>query len=352
MAAGDDVERLRAFIDDAKARGLNDAAIGMILRHEGWSERKVQDALVANYRASLGVEIPARGGRAEIAREAFFYLLSFLMLAVWAVALVWLADLLADHAFPDQLQPYSYEYSRQSVAGQLASLMVAYPIFLWINLLLRREIATRPEALDSSIRKWLTYIALVIAAVTLVFDGVAFLSAFLTGDLTARFIVKALVLLAVAGGIFWYYLGTVREDVVPDNSDRAFGAAATVAVLAAIVLGFTGIGSPSHQRDVTADEQRVQNLTMLASAIMGRTQFGKRPLPSSLSELSAWSGWHDPITNQPYGYQSHPGGTRYQLCATFSTSTLIDQPYDAWKHPAGLYCYAIDASSAIPVSGG
>ena len=350
MAASDDVNRLQEFVSSAKARGVDDAAITTVLRYEGWSDRKIQGALVAYYRAVLGFDIPLRGGRAESAREAFFYLLSFAMLGVWAIALVWLGDLLIDRSFPSRLDAFSY-YSRQGVAGQMASLIVAYPIYLWINRLLGREIAQRPEALDSGVRKWLTYIALVLTAGTLVGDAVWFLTTFLTGDITARFVLKTVLLLLIAGGIFWYYLRTVRGDMLPAQFNRAFGIAATIGVLVAIIMGFTGIGSPAHQRDVSADEQRVQNLGAIASAIYSRNLRGKKPLPASLQEIGmTWQSARDPITNEPYGYERLRGG-HYRLCATFSTDNRTDPLTNPWKHGVGRSCFDLDTSSVLPQSG-
>jgi hypothetical protein len=346
--AAEDSERLRDFIASAKQRGLDDAAITMMLRHEGWSERKIQDALVAQYKTSLDLDVPRRGGRSESAREAFLYLLSFAMLAVWSAALVSLADQLIEHAYPSNLSPFGYEYSRQSVALQLASLIVAFPIYLWIQRLLAREMASRPETIDSGVRKWLTYIALVIAAATLVGDAVGTLSTYLGGDLTARFVFEALVLLVVAGGIFWYYLGTVREDVLTSAGNRILGIAATCGVVLAIILGFTGIGSPSHQRDVSADQQRVQNLGLIASLITSQTERGTKPLPKSLREITASSSSiRDPISNDLYGYIP-VDDQRYRLCAVFATDDRLEQQYDTWRHPAGRYCYELSSTSALP----
>jgi hypothetical protein len=346
--AGEELSRLRDFVTSAKQRGLSDTAITMILRHEGWSERKIQDALVARYTTSFDLDVPKRGGRSESAREAFLYLLSFAMLAIWSTALVSLADQLIEHAFPNRLNQFGYEYSRQSVALQLACLIVAYPVYLWIQRLLAGEIAHRPEAVDSGVRKWLTYIALVVAAATLVGDAVGTLSTFLGGDLTARFVFEALVLLVVAGGIFWYYLGTVRDDVLPSAGSRAFGIAATCGVLVAILFGFTGIGSPRHQRDLSADLQRVQNLTLVASLITSQTAHGTKPLPKSLLEIAPSSSTiRDPMTGEFYGYTPEDDG-RYRLCAVFATDNRLEDRYDSWRHPAGRYCYELTATSALP----
>ena len=63
-----------------------------------------------------------------------------------------------------------------------------------------------PEKLESGVRRWLTYIALLLASATVIGDLVTFLSYFLRGDLTTRFVLKVVTVFVIAGGVFWYYL--------------------------------------------------------------------------------------------------------------------------------------------------
>ena len=47
-------------------------------------------------------------------------------------------------------------------------------------------------------------------------DLIAFLTYFLRGELTARFVAKVATVLLIAGGVFWYYLSSLRKaDAVP-----------------------------------------------------------------------------------------------------------------------------------------
>jgi hypothetical protein len=68
---------------------------------------------------------------------------------------------------------------------------------------------------DSGVRRWLTYIALVIAAIIVITDGVWFIEALIRGELTMRFILDSLVLLVLGGGVFTYYLTTMEPRAVP-----------------------------------------------------------------------------------------------------------------------------------------
>jgi hypothetical protein len=56
----------------------------------------------------------------------------------------------------------------------------------------------RPEAAESGVRAWITYVALVIAAIVVLLDGIWFLEALLRGEITVRFLLDSLVLLALA----------------------------------------------------------------------------------------------------------------------------------------------------------
>ena len=347
MSTTEQRSRILDFVRTAKAKGVQDDSIILVLRNQGWSDRKISAALTAYYEESLGIAAPMRGGRAESAREAFFYLLSFAMLGVWVVALVWLGDLLIDRAFPSTVDTAT-RYSRSSIAWQMASVIVAFPLYLWINYLLSREIAQRPETLDSGVRKWLTYVALVVTAATLVGDGVWFLTTFLTGDLSSRFFAKAVMLFAIVGCVYWYYLATVRSDRTTPSFNRVFGSVAVTGVVLAVALGFAGIGSPSYGRLVNYDNQRTSDLYSLAVDAMQIEEAHKR-LPASLREMDpARTHSLDPQTNSPYVY-ARGRGTNYRLCADFATDTSRNVT-DPWKHSKGVFCYKLDATRELEPS--
>ena len=73
------------------------------------------------------------------------------------------------------------------------------------------DAGAHPEKLESAVRKWVTYIALLIAAGLVIGDLIMFLSYFLRGELTPRFFWRVITVLAIAGGVFWYYLLSVQK---------------------------------------------------------------------------------------------------------------------------------------------
>ena len=120
---------------------------------------------------------------------------------------------LIDRWIKDQLGPAN-NYSAAGyyqIADSLACIFVAFPLYFMAMRYILREVNLHPEKLESPVRKWLTYIALLIAAGVVVGDLITFLTYFLRGELTGRFVAKTSVVLVIAGGVFWYYLGSLQK---------------------------------------------------------------------------------------------------------------------------------------------
>lgn len=343
-----DTDRLVDFISAAKGKQVADDFIASLLRQQGWSDQRVYQAFAAYYESALGQPVPSRGSRIEGAREAFLYLLSFITLGCWIVAFILLADQLITHLLPSPLDPSS-AFSRQESAGQLATLIVAFPLFLFVNRLIVKEVERRPEALESGVRKWLTYIALVLTAVTLIGDAVAVIYSLLTGDLTSRFLLEAAVLFVVAGGVFWYYLGAVSAAGSNDARNRVFGWTAVAAVLLVVVSGFTLTGTPAHQRELTVDDRRLTQLSRIAETLHMQTAADPKktkPLPQSLTGVPSFTAedYRDPETHVPYEYD-RISDTTYRLCAVFAAASDEKRVPTAWAHKAGHQCFELDATT-------
>lgn len=210
------------FIRTAKERGVEDGALVALLKQNGWSERRIYRSLSAFYGEFLGTPTPVRSSSGDNARDAFLYLLNFITLGFWTIALGNLCYVLIAHAFPDRINPntpHAYGHGESlmyQISWQLAAIIVALPAFFVINRVIDKELARRPDLIESPIRLWLTYIALVIAATIVLIDGIWFLQALLQGELSIRFFLDSLVLLVLGGGTFAYYFAGLK----PAQSDR------------------------------------------------------------------------------------------------------------------------------------
>ena len=210
---------LQNFLETAKSQGATDEALVGLLRGRGWPEDEARSALADHYEERSGLNIP-KYKKSGSAKDAFLYLVSFATLTIWALGLGSIMFLLIDHWIKDPLQQNYYGGFYQ-MASSLASIIIAFPVYLLVMHYINREIGRHSEKLESGVRKWLTYIALLITAGIAVGDLITFLTAVLRGEVTANFSAKAAVVLAIAGGIFWYYLGALQQKPGPlRNADE------------------------------------------------------------------------------------------------------------------------------------
>lgn len=352
-----DDPRMAAFIEQALAAGVPQPSLVGILTARGWSEKEIYEALAGHYQRAAGIEIPSRVGSGASAREAFFYLLIFSTLATWTVAFAYLAFALIDRWRVDPLfSPYNQAFDMYFISSSLAALIVAFPIYLLVSRVVIRESNAHPEKLDSPVRKWLTYMALVIAAGVFMGDLIAALTYLLRGELTSLFIAKSCVVLALSGGVFFYYFGGLRKVDAPRTPTR-FGRDASMALLSSalvvllLVLGFSESGPPKAQRDFRADAQRIQRIFQLSAEVKSYWSGHASQLPVSLDQISG-ARYADPVTGALYDYRPQQG-SQYKLCATFSRKSPRSDGSPGsrfWTHPRGYHCFSLDASlgTAIP----
>ena len=340
-------------IEVLKAQGASDEFLVALLRQNGWTEKRIYQAFSVWYEARTGKAVPSGGGRIESAKDAFLYLLAFMTLGIWTIQLGALLFTAIDRTFPNPVLDYPNDIGLRSISNQLASIMVGFPLYLLVTWGIVRSADRQPEHLESPVRKWLTYLALVITASTMIGDFVTFLAYFLRGDLDMRFVLKVLTVLVIAGGVFAYYLDSLRRDRLSPAHNRAFAIAAVTLVGFGMVVGFSQVGSPAVQRSVSQDARRLYDLSSLAQTLhrswlnRGQRDF---TLPGTIQDLQRMvvggdARIVDPVSGRPYEYTPLPG-TAYRLCATFTRPSPADLP-PQWQHPAGATCFALDATEDI-----
>jgi hypothetical protein len=341
------------FIRAAKQQGAGDAFVVDLLRSRGWSEKKVLNAFAAYYETETGMGVPSRGGGIEAARDAFLHLLSFIALGTWTTALGSLFYTLIDRWFPLVSASFNTQnIDRYAISIEMAGIFVAFPLYLAIMRSMTRAAEANPERLQSAVRKWLTYIALLVAAAIVIGDLVTFLAYFLRGDLTVRFALQVLTLLVLAGGVLSYYLATLRDEAPPRAHNQAYAGVATLLVVAGLALGFLQIGSRATNQARTRDDRRLADLTEIARQIyvqQARTNPRESfQLPQSQADLAARfsvaAQRTDPQTGRRYEYIKQDP-THYLLCAEFEAPTPSDWQLDPmWHHAAGHACIAFDTT--------
>jgi hypothetical protein len=211
MATG--TPNLDAFVHDALLHGQSRADISRVLRDAGWPAQQVSLALSGYADTTFPVPVP-RPRASVSAREAFFYLVLFTALYLSAYNFGRVLFELIDTAFPDAAAHRPY-IAGEALRSSIAALVVAFPVFLWTSWYTGRETATNPAARLSPVRRWCTYITLFIAVTSLIADATELVKGALEGDLTTPFVLKVLVVVAIAGGALWYYLRDLRHGEQP-----------------------------------------------------------------------------------------------------------------------------------------
>lgn len=348
---------LRDFIKEALEKGHDREEIQRVLLEAGWQDSEVRNGLSGFAEVDFSVAVP-RPAPYLYAREAFLYLVSFIALYVTAISFGILVFGLIDYSFPDALD-YRDGFSPESGATAIASVIVAFPLYLFLTRWLARQVAADPERRQSLIRRWLTYLTLVVGAGIILGDLIALLANVLTGDPTVRFALKAMAILAITGCVFGYYLWDMRQTetstATPGNNwyVRSLLIVAVLIVVGCIAYALTLTGSPGSQRETRLDEQRVSDLSDIALNIDMYWELNEK-LPADFGDMPGPTYFlnrvDDPETGLDYEYRVLEA-PRYELCAVFSSDTTGSVPKDRgssnrrWDHQEGRNCFELVAQA-------
>jgi len=288
-----------------------------------------------------------------------FFLWAGAMVALYGsvVSFITLVFSYINYAFPDELAYYSDPFSG-GMRFQMATLIVLVPVTLLLMRLIRKDIAANHEKADLWVRRWALFLTVFIAGAAVIGDLVTLINYFLGGEITMRFVLKVIVLLLVAGGVFLHFLADLRGywNKEPQRA-RMVGWAAGVLVLITIIAGFFIMGTPGQVRLYRFDSQKVSDLQNIQWQVVNYWQ-QKEELPGNLEQLAdPISGAiipKDPQSGADYSYKV-TGSLNFRLCATFNTDSKeserqasIARPVsyyggemegENWQHGAGEVCF-------------
>lgn len=292
-----------------------------------------------------------------------FTLVSFIALYTSALSFGSLAFQFIERLFPDALAYYGSFVSgmgRNAIAG----LIVAFPLYMFLMRLIWKETKGNAKNLESGVRKWFTYITLVVVAGIMLGDLIAVVSNVLGGELAVRFLLKAGTIFAIAGAIFGYYLHDLKRKAEDSFSPRAKALVLVVTVLVLVFIGYGIVltGTPGQQRALQFDQRRVSDLQQISYSIDSYWQNNGK-LPASFDDLKNQQYYYiqsvtDPKTEVAYEYRAMVDRS-YELCATFETDssqnarrlkTQVPYSEQSWDHAIGRVCFKreVQESRKIP----
>jgi hypothetical protein len=353
------------FVHEALRRGVSREDITRGLLKGGWTSKEIHTALDAFVDCDLPLPVPRKRVSGS-AKEAFLFLMLFsaLYTMVFALGSV-LFDLINIHL---PLPEETAWWSLVSLRYGIASVVVSFPIFLFMNRLIAREAQRNPGQRISPVRRWLTYLTLFVASASVVGDLISLIVYFLSGDLTLRFGLKVLVIAVLAGIVFVHYLRDLRRDEVslsaeyqPGRHGRFAYAVLFAAVLGILGFGFWTAGSPLKVRLYAQDEARVTDLANICGRVQRYYQ-NKGVLPQSLSDCDTSPETYidhktDRVTGNDYLYRVLDAA-HFEVGATFDLPTPNEGPMAStgyspsqamgdpgfWKHGAGAHTFTVDAT--------
>jgi hypothetical protein len=379
-----DTLTLTNFVAERIRAGVAKAEIREELLAVGWSEEEAElayrDGLVA-----IGVPVPNEGNRATLSRKSqavdivinFF---SFILLGIVTTALGTLLFQIINKYLPDPLDAtnwYSVSSMTSTIHYAIAALLIGFPLYYFAMRLWFRKFREDEGRTESKLSKWLTYLVLLITAVTIVGDLITVVFTMLQGEITARFFLKALTILVIAGAVFGFYYFERRKIQyhldIPRSFFLNFGWGAGGLILTAVILGFVAGGSPTTERNRTFDRTRAEHLSSLANCIEQYAQ-NLGALPVTLSDLKqssqysyCTSSMQDPENQSAYNYRvvtasKNQGAARvgeFELCATFALASEVTPANrgtyygntSVWDtHTVGKNCHTLTAQLLIPTS--
>lgn len=243
---------------------------------------------------------------------------------------------------------WEIENAKGMLRVSFAMVVVFFPAYLvltrTVNKLRREE-----QAAYSGITKWLIYLALLIGGLVLLGDLVAVIISYLEGDITIRFIMKALAVLLVVGSAFLYYLLDARGYwLTREKWSVWYGGAVTALILLGLGVSLMRIDSPATVREQRLDQNQIADLQTIQWYVQDYIS-ANNAVPASLDELTVPRLPTAPEGRPAYRYE--PTATGFALCATFSTAS--DQQYpsapvdrlaiirnpDNWQYEPGETCF-------------
>jgi len=259
------------------------------------------------------------------AQFVFYYLLSLISLAAMALGLAMIVFEVLDKVFIDIGNSY---FSMRALKTAFSILLVSSPIYYLCSHLLNKSIRKEELSLESSLRKWLIYLILLVTSIVMLVWLISILNSFLNGEMTIKFILKALTALVISAMIFSYYLYNIRQKQVKkrDKVKTSFFIASLILVVFALGLALVYMESPQTTRDKKMDEETLRDFDTINMNV--NMYYNNKELPESLQELKSDSNLNSDLGSVvslediEYNKLSE---AEYELCADFKTSNLNDE---------------------------
>lgn len=205
---------LVAYISKLRASGIGDANIKAQLIKAGWLEAEIEKAQTSITAAVTNIPPPPVPHFSLWV--SFQYVLLFVTLWIWSIALGGIWHYAINKHIPENVALSQYNYfsmfNNTLLQGYLAAIVVAYPFFVVFFIMLKNQIEKNPGIRNIKTRKVLIYLTMIANFIYMVTQLIKTVFGFLSANSSTRLFPHLLVNLIIPGLICLYLLIEVRED--------------------------------------------------------------------------------------------------------------------------------------------
>jgi hypothetical protein len=217
--------QLISYIKLARDQKISDSEIEKNLTEVGWNTEAIQKALKLSDQPDIPLPHtdlktqPQQSTHAPNQNsmwDAFEHILLFITLYVLGTSTALILYYFVDKWVPGITEDGYNTYARQSqlstLRSSIAAAIVSYPLFAFFFLRVTKRTIDNPHIRNLKSRKFLIYLTLVLTFLIVIGNVIRIVYNFLSGNITANFILSFLVTISISGIIFLYYLNQIKED--------------------------------------------------------------------------------------------------------------------------------------------
>ncbi len=204
---------LSSYIKDARTKHVSDEQIKQALTAAGWPVDKVDKALLESDDSKTLPPPPPPVPHVGM-WIGFLYILFFISLYVLSIAIAGIFHQWIDTVIPNTKNDLLNYLSDNAylMRGYIAAVIVSYPVFVMLAIVLRKQLMKQPIIKNLRSRKILIYITLIGTFLIMIGHIIATIYEFLGGNLTANAIGHLCITVMIAGSIFGYFISEVKND--------------------------------------------------------------------------------------------------------------------------------------------
>ncbi|MEK9130219.1 MAG: DUF5671 domain-containing protein [Patescibacteria group bacterium] len=286
------------------------------------------------------------------AKFAFFYMLSLVALVFMSLSTGMIIFQIINKNIADAINQYDGNYSPDALKFAISALIISAPIFYFTIWRIFKNLISGILSKDSAVRRWLTYFILFVASVVVIGWLIGVFYNFLQGELTIKFILKAITTIFISSAIFSFYLYDIKREAVNKNNKviLSYFYCSLGIIIIVFVASLFFVESPTETRNRRLDDVILEKFDKLDTAIQ-HYYVDKNKLPDNFKEIMQAENnltnddLKDSVANTMFDYKIF-SNTSYELCANFrvsnKNSATLEDEYnnykERWPHESGYQC--------------